>query len=158
MEWLHLYNRLKTRTGKRVDAVVWGRKIVELFMPSAIEAWETRNQLLHKEEEKEQESPRQRAALIQEICQLQTLREEARPVDVFLFLEDCDKFVKNASVQKMADYISMVRRPIKKSIKQWKNRYKEGIVLVRGWPQTNPGNSTFVARLEALERRIKLDG
>ena len=157
VEWLHLYKKLKTKTGKRVDAVVWGRKIVEFLMRSAIEAWESQNQLLHKAEEKEQESPRRCAALVQEICQLQLLQEEARPVDDFLFLEDCDKFIKSASIRKMADYILMVRRPIKKSIKQWKNRHKEGIVSVRGWLRTNPGNSAFVACSEALERRIKLD-
>ena len=78
-------------------------------------------------------------------------------MDDFLFLEDCDKFIKGASIRKMADYISMVRRPIKKSIKRWKNRHKEGIVSLRGWLRTDPRNSAFVARSEALERRIKLD-
>ena len=73
VEWLELYTQMKTTTGRQVDACVWGRKIVEHFMQAAIEAWETRNQLIHKTEEKEQESPRRRAALVKEVRELQTL-------------------------------------------------------------------------------------
>ena len=125
-------------------------------MRAAIEAWETRNQLIHKREEKEQESPRRHAALIKEVRELQMLRDKACLVDAFLFLADCDAFIKKALILKLADYISMVKRPIRKSIRRWKNRY--GVVLVRGWLRKDPANSDFIARSEALERRIKLDG
>ena len=86
------------------------------------------------------------------------LREQARPKDAFLFIDDVEEYLKKATIYTMTTYIAMTRKAILKSVKQWKEQDDAGVVSVIDWIRVVPGNEAFIKQAEKRAREIWKDG
>ena len=99
-----------------------------------------------------------RKRLIAEVKDLQKLKHQAKPSDLFLFLRDLEQFYKAATVSTLATYIATAKKEILKSVKGWEKRFAEGTVSVLGWLRRNGMNMDKIAKIEKEQQRIWEDG
>lgn len=154
-EWLTLYSTMRPRDegGKQINYIQWGRKVVEHILRLVIKLWESCSAKIHDEDSKV--SPkRQEKKIIADMRRMQTFPEEACPEDEFLFIEDCNEFIKKSSFCTMARYVTMTTRAVQTSVKKWKWRYARGISL-QGWLRSNPENERFVKQSKKQQRDIR---
>lgn len=157
-EWLRIHSELiKRERNEDSDTIemCWGRAVIEHILRSVLDLWEKRNKELHGEGIT---SPIRKLQLAEEVRRLQMLREQARPKDAFLFIDDVEEYLKKATIYTMTTYIAMTRKAILKSVKQWKEPHDEGVVSVVEWIRVVPGNEAFIKQAEKRAREIWRDG
>ena len=64
------------------------------------------------------------------------LEEIARPSDSFLFYQDVEKEIEQATAVKLEGFIAMKTRPIHNSVNKWADRAKSGVKSTVGWTRT----------------------
>ena len=79
---------------------------------------------------------------------MQQLRDEARPVDSFLFLNDVEAYIEKSTAATLASYVSTTKRAILKSVKRWARQKKMGVVLIIHWLRRLPKNKENIKKLE----------
>ena len=79
---------------------------------------------------------------------MQKLRDDARPVDLFLFLNDVEVYIEKSTAATLASYISTTKRAILKSMKRWARQKKMGVVSIIRWLRRVPENEENIKKLE----------
>ena len=89
---------------------------------------------------------------------MQQLRDEARPVDSFLFLNDVEAYIEKSTAATLASYVSTTKRAILKSVKRWARQKKMGVVSIIRWLRRVPENEEHIKKLEQRIRETWRDG
>ena len=82
---------------------------------------------------------------------LHNLEEIARPSDSFLFYQDVEKEIEQATVVKLEGFTAMKTRLIHDSVKKWAKIAKGGVKLIVRWIKTGGNNNREM--IERVEKR-----
>ena len=125
--------------------------------------WEQRNKNVHGSSDNEVETLRKQK-LVEKAKELQSLQDDTRPSDNFLFPFNFENFISSATSKQIASCIYTSQRAIKNSVKKWKEHKDSGVRSVIGWltvtdnQQINDNNSNIFRNLRTSFRKRMLDG
>ena len=89
--------------------------MVEALLSEFVRLWEIRNQEIHGETKERNETLRKKRLTI-ETKRLNSLRDDARPGDQFLFHEDVDEFIEKSTAKRIGSWVRSHRIAIKNSV------------------------------------------
>ena len=118
-----------------MDGLYWKASIVETCLRMMIDLWELRNKEVNGKEETTKHKKRKDKAAIS-VRALHDLEEIARPSISFLFYQDVEQEIEQASGVKLEGFIAIKTSPIHNSVKKWAKRAKSEIKLIVGWIKT----------------------
>ena len=103
----------------RLDSFVWGAHLVEIILRHMITLWEQRNKDIHGDTD-ENKNRILKEKLKTEFLNLNSLQDQCRPRDRFLFRDDPEEFIKRSTAKQVATYITTSKRAIINSYNRWK--------------------------------------
>ena len=136
-----------------------GASIVKVILRQIIILWEQKNKDLHGHTDKEAEKLR-KEKLIEKARELNSLREDVRPIDRWLFHNNFEQFITKSSSDQILHWISFNKRAIKNSVKQWSKHNNKGVQSIIGWlTQFSEDNDSRYKNLQrSMRKRHQLDG
>jgi hypothetical protein len=142
-EWLYLQEEsTNTTTGRKRDRYIWGASIVQILLSQYIALWELRNEEVHGKTKEHQERTRKERLRI-EVSRLNSMKDNERPSDMFLFHANEDKYIKQSTSQTLANWISSHRKAITNSVKKWATTAQSGPMGILGWMRGEENNETI---------------
>ena len=97
-----------------------------------INLWELRNEDVHGKEEATKKQKRKAKAAIS-VRALHDLQDIARKSDAFLFYQNVEEAIEQATAVKLEGFIAIKTRPIHNSEQKWAKRAKSGVKSILGW-------------------------
>ncbi|OEU15138.1 hypothetical protein FRACYDRAFT_239817 [Fragilariopsis cylindrus CCMP1102] len=156
-EWLQLQEQsTNTTSGKKRDSYIWGASIVQILLLQHINLWELRNEEVHGKTKEHQERTRKERLTI-EVSRLNSLKDSARPSDMFLFHTNEEEYIEESTSQTIATWISSHRKAIANSVKKWAATSQTGITSIVGWMR-GEDNDEAIDRIHTRQRQELLDG
>jgi hypothetical protein len=150
-EWLTLQSESTNRTtNKKPESYLWGASIVETTLKKFIDLWETRNEEVHGKTIEQQESTR-KAKLRIEVSKLNSMKDAARPSDMFLFHENEEEYIDNSTATMIATWVSSHRRAIMNSVKKWALTAAKGSTSILQWVKVS-NEPAVIERFHSRQR------
>ena len=121
-EWIKLYEEsvwLNTNKNQQSHSYLWGASVMEVILSKFIWLWEIRNKEVHGKT-KERNETLQKKKLTIETKRLNSMKNEARPGNWFLFHENVDEFIKKSSAKRIGSRVCSHYNAIKNSVKKWR--------------------------------------
>ena len=120
--------------------------------------WEQRNKDIHGDTD-ENKDRILKEKLKSEFLSLNSLQDQCRPRDQFLFQDDPEEFLKRSTAKQVATYITTSKRAIINSYNKWKQHTAAGVRSVIGWLVVDdPNNEDTFIKLRKSFRKRMLDG
>jgi hypothetical protein len=137
-------------TNKKQESYLWGASIVETTLKKFIDLWETRNEEVHGKTIEQQESTR-KAKLRIKVSKLNSMKDSARPSDMFLFHKNDEEYIDNSTATMIATWVSSHRRAILNSVKKWALTAAKGSTSILQWAKVN-NNPAVIERFHSRQR------
>ena len=121
-EWIKLFEesgRENTNKKQHDQSYLWGASVVKVMLSEFVCLWEMRNEEVHRKT-KERNETLQKKKLTVETKRLNSMKDETRPGDQFLFHNNVNEFIEKSSAKRIASWVCSHRNTIKKSVKKWK--------------------------------------
>ena len=148
--WLQMYEDtyVKPRssgTHHHPEGFVWGAHLVKIILQNMIILWEQQNKDIHGDTD-ENKDRILKEKLKSEFLSLNSLQDQCRPRDQFLFQDDPEEFLKRSTAKQVATYITTSKRAIINSYNKWKQHTAAGVRSVIGWLVADDPNNedTFI--------------
>ena len=125
---------------------IWEASIVETCLQMMINLWEIRNGEIHGKEEAVKQQKRKAKAAIS-VRALHELQDQSQPSDAFLFYQDVEEKIENATAAKLEGFIAMKTKPITNSANKWAEQAACKVKAMVEWMKTRGKNNK-----EAIER------
>ena len=146
VDWLALQGTKQLDNGNKLAEHIWGANIVEHTLKSMSELWKQRNEDVHGKTASDQ-TKKKREALGHRIRVLHEYRDKCRPSDQYLFHENVDKFIKEAPISHLANYLKSNKKAIQNSMKQAAKGAVRGTTSIMQYFQpVNEGGITRIMR------------
>jgi hypothetical protein len=155
-EWLTLQEEsTNTTTGRKRDSYIWGASIVQVLLTQFIKLWELRNEEVHGKTKEHQERTRKERLRI-EVGRLNSMKDDARPSDMFLFHANEEEYIEQSTSQEIASWISSHRKAITNSVKKWAIASQTGATTILNWMRGEE-NEDAIDRIHARQRHAYLN-
>jgi hypothetical protein len=103
---------------------------------------ELRNEEVHGKT-KEQQERTQKERLKIEVSRLNSMKDIARPSDMFLFHVNEEEYIDQSTSQTIASWISSHRKAIANSVKKWAATSQNGSTGILGWMRGEENNEAI---------------
>jgi hypothetical protein len=110
-----------------------------------------RNEEVHRKTKEHQQKTRKERLKI-EVSRLNSMKDIARPREMFLFHANEDKYIEQSTSQTLACWISSHRKAILNSVKKWATTAQSGLTGIIGWMRGEENNGA-INRIHARQRR-----
>ena len=158
-EWIKLHEnsrRTNDSENQNDQSYLWGTALVEVLLSEFVRLWELRNQEIHGEtKERNEILPKKRLTI--ETKRLNSLREDARPGDRFLFHENVDEFIEKSTAKRIGSWVRSHRVAIKNSVLKWKKSSVSGTKSILDWLST-ANTSQNIAKVYKRQHKLWMDG
>ena len=158
-EWIKLHedSRLTNNSKNQHDqSYLWGTTLVEVLLSKFVRLWEIRNQEVHGETKERNETLRKKKLTI-ETKRLNSLKDDARPGDRFLFHDNVNKFIEKSSAKRIASWVCSHRIAIKNSVNKWRKSSINGTKSILDWIST-VNTSKTISKVYRRQHNRWMDG
>ena len=87
-----------------------------------------------------------------EVSRLNSMKDIARPNDMFLFHANEEEYIEQSTSQTIASWISSHRKAITNSVKKWASTAQNGSTGIIGWMRGEENNNA-IDRIHARQRQ-----
>ena len=87
-----------------------------------------------------------------EVSRLNSMKDIARPSDMFLFHANEEEYIEQSTSQTIASWISSHRKAITNSVKKWASTAQNGSTGIIGWMRGEENNNA-IDRIHARQRQ-----